>query len=140
MAYLIWSIEHTAWWRPDGWGYTSSLAEAGRYEREEAERIVRSANVVEVHECLIPDTAVAPISAAVSAAAGFPPMLDEQTCDEVRQRFHEFLTDPKTADKLDRALADDARLADALIEAALEIERTRDREDLDATPKPEGTE
>lgn len=28
--WLIWSYEHDAWWKPGGFGYTSTLAEAGR--------------------------------------------------------------------------------------------------------------
>ena len=35
-AYLIWSNEHGAWWRADRAGYTTSLAQAGRYGRGEA--------------------------------------------------------------------------------------------------------
>jgi inosine-uridine nucleoside N-ribohydrolase len=49
--YLIWSIEHTAWWRPDEWGYTTQLAEAGTYSRERAAEIVLKARG---NECMIP--------------------------------------------------------------------------------------
>ena len=54
--YLIWSIEHTAWWRPARAGYTRVLAEAGRYERAEAAKIVEDANVfgTQFNECLVP--------------------------------------------------------------------------------------
>lgn len=34
--YLIWSNEHQLWWRANSMGYTSSVDEAGRYERDEA--------------------------------------------------------------------------------------------------------
>ena len=34
--YLIWSNEHRAWWGPNGGGYRTSLADAGRYDRERA--------------------------------------------------------------------------------------------------------
>jgi hypothetical protein len=34
--YLIWSHEHSAWWGQDGCGYVRSIAQAGRYPREEA--------------------------------------------------------------------------------------------------------
>ncbi len=36
MRYVIWSHEHVAWWRPDNLGYTTNLAEAGRYTAVEA--------------------------------------------------------------------------------------------------------
>ena len=53
-TFVIWSIEHTAWWRPGEMGYTHALREAGRYTRKDAERIVRKANIVKVNECMIP--------------------------------------------------------------------------------------
>ena len=53
--YLIWSIEHTAWWRPDEWGYTTVLAEAGRYSLPRASEIVLKARG---NECLIPMSAL----------------------------------------------------------------------------------
>lgn len=37
--YLIWSSYHRAWWRPERSGYTTHLASAGRYYREDALRI-----------------------------------------------------------------------------------------------------
>lgn len=58
MEYLIWSIEHGAWWRPDRCGYTLRLHEAGRYALEDARQIVKDANIVHFHECLIPLEAV----------------------------------------------------------------------------------
>lgn len=42
--YLIWSEEHGAWWRPGGHGYTSSLAQAGRFTEAKAREISASAN------------------------------------------------------------------------------------------------
>ena len=57
-CFLIWSIEHTAWWRPGWSGYTTSLAEAGRYSRQEADAILRQANYVTVNECRVPLSAV----------------------------------------------------------------------------------
>lgn len=41
--WLIWSNEHSAWWKPNGMGYTQSVADAGRYSFAEAMQIVRSA-------------------------------------------------------------------------------------------------
>jgi hypothetical protein len=42
--WVIWSEEHAAWWGRARWGYTESLAAAGRYSQEEAQAIVRKAN------------------------------------------------------------------------------------------------
>lgn len=52
--FVIWSIEHQAWWGPDRIGYTRHLIEAGIYARDEAAAIVAGANVVHCHECMIP--------------------------------------------------------------------------------------
>lgn len=52
--FVIWSIEHDAWWRPGKCGYTCKLEEAGRYAREEAAAIVEGANIVSFNECMIP--------------------------------------------------------------------------------------
>ena len=53
--YLIWSIEHTAWWRPDEWGYTTVLSAAGWYSLARGSEIVLKARG---NECLIPEWAV----------------------------------------------------------------------------------
>jgi hypothetical protein len=42
-AFVIWSNEHRAWWRPTESGYTTVIEEAGRYERVAAEAIVARA-------------------------------------------------------------------------------------------------
>lgn len=42
--YLIWSEEHGRWWNPGHAGYTNQVAHAGRYSKEEADRIVQGAN------------------------------------------------------------------------------------------------
>lgn len=42
--FVIWSFEHNAWWGPHRWGYTSQLAQAGRYSEAEATAIVMDAN------------------------------------------------------------------------------------------------
>ncbi len=42
--YVIWSVEHNAWWKPDRWGYTKEVGEAGEYTASESKQIVDSAN------------------------------------------------------------------------------------------------
>lgn len=40
LTYLIWSNVHGGWWRPWRMGYTSDIAEAGRFSRQDALGIV----------------------------------------------------------------------------------------------------
>lgn len=42
-AYVVWSNEHRCWWGADHKGYRATLAEAGRYSRDEALKICRGA-------------------------------------------------------------------------------------------------
>jgi hypothetical protein len=42
--YLIWSNEHSAWWKPSSAGYTNDIDAAGRYSRVEALRICQNAS------------------------------------------------------------------------------------------------
>jgi hypothetical protein len=58
--FLIWSMEHGAWWRPGRVGYTEKLADAGQYSRAEACEIVARANYPPgvCHECMIPLSAL----------------------------------------------------------------------------------
>ena len=42
--FLIWSIEHKAWWRPNQQGYTTYRNSAGLYDFAEAKEIVDGAN------------------------------------------------------------------------------------------------
>lgn len=42
--WLIWSIEHNAWWKPLAHGYTQKREEAGRYTLKEAKDFMRQAN------------------------------------------------------------------------------------------------
>ena len=35
-VYLVFSVEHLAWWKPGGRGYTKRMSEAGRYTRRQA--------------------------------------------------------------------------------------------------------
>ena len=57
-GYVIWSIEHGAWWKARRTGYTNDLADAGRYTYDTAVHIVADANQNRpsgvCHECLIP--------------------------------------------------------------------------------------
>lgn len=56
--YLVWSIEHNAWWRPASQGYTPSREEAGRYTFDQAVAIVTSANAFldeRPNEAMCPD-------------------------------------------------------------------------------------
>lgn len=69
--YLVWSNEHSAWWRPARCGYTIILVSAGRYSRAEAIEIcadARNANGVpseipvreeDAMACLLPETRAA---------------------------------------------------------------------------------
>lgn len=67
MTYLIWSIEHDAWWAPGRVGYTRELAAAGRYDEGEARAIVADANVfgTQFNECAIPVECVAHAAASL---------------------------------------------------------------------------
>lgn len=54
--YVIWSIEHQAWWPASRMGYVETLALAGRFSHAEAAAIVERANYPPgtCHECMIP--------------------------------------------------------------------------------------
>lgn len=52
--YVIWSIEHQAWWRAAWCGYTETLGDAGLYDDEQARKVLQGANRVAVNECAIP--------------------------------------------------------------------------------------
>jgi hypothetical protein len=60
--YVIWSIEHGAWWRPGRSGYTPRVTSAGCYDQTEAEAILARANFVRVNECAIPVECVIPVA------------------------------------------------------------------------------
>lgn len=42
-TYLVWSNEHSKWWRAGGFGYCRTLAEAGRYTHTQAMDIAAKA-------------------------------------------------------------------------------------------------
>jgi hypothetical protein len=45
MSYvLIWSREHSGWWRPYSQGYSNNIACAGLYLKSEADEIVSNSN------------------------------------------------------------------------------------------------
>lgn len=44
-TYLVWSNEHSLWWRPNHSGYTAYIEEAGRYDEAEASEIVSRATL-----------------------------------------------------------------------------------------------
>ena len=56
--YVVWSLEHQAWWKASRFGYAETLADAGRFSYAEAADIVRKANVVRLEECMIPVSAL----------------------------------------------------------------------------------
>lgn len=44
-TWLVWSIEHGAWWKPNENGYTYYRESAGRYTFRQAQKIVKEANM-----------------------------------------------------------------------------------------------
>lgn len=52
--WLIWSVEHSAWWRPNDKGYTPSWDMAGRYTKERACEICMKANWRALNEVPVP--------------------------------------------------------------------------------------
>jgi hypothetical protein len=56
--YLLWSNKHQKWWKPGGFGYTTSREEAGRFDREGAVHfVVQSADHGKVDSvtCMVRD-------------------------------------------------------------------------------------
>lgn len=64
--WLIWSLEHRAWWAPGHRGYTSIRTCAGRYTEAEAREIVNGANRY-LPESYPPNEAMVPDFAEVDA-------------------------------------------------------------------------
>jgi len=52
--YLIFSIEHNAWWCSNHQGYTDDIKLAGWYTEKDAKEILEVSNIIEFHECMIP--------------------------------------------------------------------------------------
>lgn len=74
-VYLLWSHKHNAWWRPDGWGYTDNIDDAGRFaERDAVRYVVRSAQcgVLEHVTSMVaaPDNWQRPVSVSPDAVIG----------------------------------------------------------------------
>ena len=114
--YLIWSMEHNAWWAPHRRGYSETWGDAGRYTRDEAVAIVEDANGGGrlCHEAMIPLNAVllserelkalvsvilsgaklALIHAEVQRRYGAPPLNRQgRTFEEVIQPIEEWAKD-----------------------------------------------
>lgn len=53
-AWLIWSGEHKAWWRPDAKGYCVFVGSAGRYTRSDAQAWIDHAGPKKLLE-MVPD-------------------------------------------------------------------------------------
>jgi hypothetical protein len=58
--FVIWSIEHNAWWAPNRHGYVRDVIRAGRYAQSEAREIVDAANGRRLEECMIPVECIEP--------------------------------------------------------------------------------
>jgi hypothetical protein len=56
--WLIWSVEHRAWWKSNSYGYTESREEAGRYDYDTACQIVKDSNYYskdEPYDTMVPE-------------------------------------------------------------------------------------
>src|SRR5262245_8945039 len=82
--FVIWSIEHSGWWRASLHGYADTLAEAGRFTGPQVLAILSAANVREVNECAIPVEALQTQPSIVCPFCGFrsfnPTDIREQYC------------------------------------------------------------
>lgn len=61
--FYIWSFEHDAWWKPNSFGYTRSITEAGKYPLSEALNICKNANVISsnrpsINEAMVPVSSI----------------------------------------------------------------------------------
>lgn len=100
--YVIWSIEHAAWWRANWQGYTPSLHEAGRYGLVEGEGILRRANLVAFHECLIPVSALGAASELLAACKVF---LAKPDSDEAVDVNRDYIDTDAAIDRIRAAVA-----------------------------------
>jgi hypothetical protein len=55
VVWIIWSVEHRAWWRENRHGYTKIIENAGVYSFKEAMEIVMDANMCgKINEMMCP--------------------------------------------------------------------------------------
>ena len=52
--YVIWSIEHQAWWKQTKCGYVEHISDAGHFPFTESEHIVKLSNLIRTEEIMIP--------------------------------------------------------------------------------------
>lgn len=57
-VYVVWSNEHSGWWRAGARGYSRALPKAARYTREHALRICREAIPTAAHIGMISEIPV----------------------------------------------------------------------------------
>lgn len=57
ILYLIWAMDHDAWWAPNAAGYTQDITKAGRYTAKEVAEIV--ARDIEHEQIVVHDDATA---------------------------------------------------------------------------------
>ena len=90
MKYLIWSFEHGGWWRPGRVGYTTKLAEAGRYGHDQAVAILQQANIITINEAMVPITHAIGDDIIPGGARHKPETVDafEELLEQVAE-FHE---------------------------------------------------
>jgi hypothetical protein len=74
--YLIWSQHHKTWWGPNGSGYRSHIADAGRYAlADTAQWLTRGCG-----DCLVPEVVIAAPPAGLHGAA-----LDQYGREQIRR-------------------------------------------------------
>lgn len=87
--WLVWSVYHSGWWGPAERGYFSDLAKAGRYPREQAERICAYGGSKGWSADGQPSEVMVPVPAQIGAVDAARQVADEVTLlvDEATKRF-----------------------------------------------------
>lgn len=67
--WLVWSVYYDAWWGPGGCGYFSNLLRAGRYTREDAERVCANGGSKGFSATGQPSEVMVPVHAAIGVLA-----------------------------------------------------------------------